>query len=296
MRNANGDDFMRTGPFLLTLICMGVACGSAVAQDKPTVAVIGTGNLAGMLGPALGQRGYAVIYGSRDPARESVRTLVERTGPGALATGQREAAARASIVVLAVPGEVVEEVARDLGDIDNKVLVDVSGGEKRVAPDGYLELVSDSTNSERIQSRHPKARVVRINLPSIVLPYLLEPQLLGTPPTVLIAANDPGARETVAHIIFDVGLDPWDAGPLRFSRVFDAMGVMSLIPAQQGRIEGYELKLLPSVPLSCFVDMSDLFGFGRPYDLEDLPEFPRRDPLISCDEWVRRIGMDAEGR
>jgi 8-hydroxy-5-deazaflavin:NADPH oxidoreductase len=151
-----------------------------------------------------------------------------------------------------------------LGEIDGKIVVDVSGGQKRVAPDGYLELVSDSTNSERIQSRHPTARVVRINLPVIVLPYLREPQLLGTPPTILIAANDPDARETVAHIIFDVGLDPWDAGPLRFSRVFDAMGVMSLIPAQQGRIEGYELKLIPSVPLSCFVDMSELFGFGRP--------------------------------
>jgi 8-hydroxy-5-deazaflavin:NADPH oxidoreductase len=279
----------------LTLIYMGVACGSAMAQDKPTVAVIGTGNLAGMLGPALGQRGYAVVYGSRDPARESVRALVERTGPDASATGQREAATRANIVVLAVPEEVVEDVAHDLGEIDGKIVVDVSGGQKRVAPDGYLELVSDSTNSERIQSRHPEARVVRINLPVVVLPYLVEPQLLGTPLTVLIAANDPGARETVAHMIFDVGLDPWDAGPLRFSRVFDAMGVMSLIPAQQGRIEGYELKLLQSVPLSCFVDMSDLFGFGRPYDLEELPEFPRRNLPIPCDEWFRRIRMDADG-
>lgn len=287
---------MRTRPILLTLICMGVACGPAAAQDEPTVAIIGTGNLAGMLGPALGQHGYAVVYGSRNPARESVRALVERTGPNASATGQREAAARAGVIVLAVPDEVLEEVSSDLGEMDGKIIVDVSGGRKRVAPDGYLELVSDSTNSERIQSRHPKARVVRINLPTIVLPYLLEPQLLGTPPTILIAANDPDARETVAKIIFDVGLDPWDAGPLRFSQVFDAMGVMSLIPAQQGRIEGYELKLLPSVPLSCFVDMSELFGFGRPYDLDDLPEFPRRDLPIPCDEWFRRIGMDAEGR
>jgi len=274
---------------------MGVACGPAAAQDQPIVAIIGTGNLAGMLGPALGQHGYAVVYGSRDPARESVRALVERTGPEASATGQREAAARASIVVLAVPGEVVVEVARDLGEIDGKIVVDVSGGEKRVAPDGYLELVSDSTKSERIQSRHPEARVVRINLPINALPYLVDPQLLGTAPTILIAADDPGSREAVADLIFDLGLDPWDAGPLRFSRVFDAMAVMSMIPAQQGRIEGYELKLLPSVPLSCFVDMSEHFGFGRPYDLDDLPEFPRRDVPMSCDEWLQRIGTPEGG-
>jgi 8-hydroxy-5-deazaflavin:NADPH oxidoreductase len=287
---------MKTGPFLLILMCMGIACAPAAAQDRPTVAIIGTGTLAGMLCPVLGQHGYAVVYGSRDPDRESVRALVERTGPDAAATGQREAAARADIIVLAVPDGVLEEVARGLGEIDGKIVVDVSGGQKRVAPDGYLELVSDSTNSERIQARHPTARVVRINLPVNVFPYLVEPQLLGTPPTILIAANDPAAREAVAKLIFDVGLDPWDAGPLRFSRVFDAMGVMSLIPAQQGRVEGYELKLIPSVPLGCFVDMSELFGFGRPYDLDDLPDFPRRDSPIPCDEWFRRLGFDEGGR
>lgn len=88
------------------------------------------------------------------------------------------------------------------------------------------------------------------------------------------------------------GVDPWDAGPLRFSRVFDAFNVMSLIPAQQGRSEGYELKLMPSAPLSCFVDVGQLFGFGQPYDLKTLPKFPRCDPTISCDEWRRRLRMD----
>jgi 8-hydroxy-5-deazaflavin:NADPH oxidoreductase len=117
--------------------------------------------------------------------------------------------------------------------------------------------------------------------------------LLGTRPTVLIAGNDPRARETAAEIMFELGLDPWDAGSLRFSREFDAINVMNLIPAQQGRSEGYELKLQPSVPLSCFVDVSELFGFGRPYDLNELPRFPRRDPAVSCDEWRHRTRLSS---
>lgn len=83
-----------------------------------------------------------------------------------------------------------------------------------------------------------------------------------------------------------IGLDPWDAGPLRFARLFDALNVMGLVPAQQGRTESYELKLVPSLPLSCFLNMSELFGFGRPFDLHSLPAFPRREPVISCDEWA----------
>ncbi|HSL71923.1 MAG TPA: NAD(P)-binding domain-containing protein, partial [Longimicrobiales bacterium] len=264
-------------------------CGRAVAQDNPVLAMIGTGNLGGTFGPALGRAGYPVVYGSRNPDRELVRALVERTGAGASAASPHEAAGRAGIIVLAVPAEVVEEVTRNLGDLDGKIVVDVSGGRKRVAADGYMELVSDSTNSQRLQSRHPTARVVRIALPGMF--SLVNPLLLGTPPTVLIAGDDPRAREAVARLIFDLGLDPWDAGPLRFSRIFDAIALLSLIPAQQGRTEGYDLKLLPSVPFSCIFDPAKAFGFGRPYDLDKLPRFPRRDPPISCNEWRQRIGI-----
>jgi predicted dinucleotide-binding enzyme len=276
----------KRGLIPLILLIPGALSGPLAAQDRPVVAMIGTGTLAGTFGPALGRAGYQVVYGSRDPARESVRTLVERTGQNASATTQREAAARARIVVLAVPAEVVEEVAGNLG-LDGKIVLDVSGGSKRVAADGYLELVSDSTHAERIQARHPAVQVVRINLPSIA--FFLDPMLVGTPPSVLIAGNSPRAREAVARVIFDLGLDPHDAGPLRFSRVFDALGVMSLIPAQQGRVEGYDLKLLPSTPWSCFFDPAQALGFGRPYDRDSLPKFPRRDAPMPCEEWRRRV-------
>ena len=259
------------------------------AQDRPTVAMIGTGTLSSVLGPAIGQQGYRVIYGSRDPERETVRALVARSGPNASAATQAAAAAGAEVVILAVPSEVLEEVAGNLGPLSGKVIVDVSGGRKRIAADGYLELVPDSAFSEQIQARHSDSRVVRINLPNMIL--FLNPLILGTRPTVLIAGNDPRAREVVAKLMFDTGMDPWDAGPLRFSRVFDAINVMNLIPAQQGRIEGYELKLLPSIPFSCFFDMSEHFGFGRPYDIAELPSFPRRDLVVPCDEWLRRAGL-----
>ncbi len=278
---------------LMALIALGWLGGPAAAQDKPVVAIIGTGTLAGTVGPAIGQAGYPVLYGSREPARESVRALVERSGSKASAATPAQAAAAAELIVLAVPRRVLDEVVDGLGDIDGKIVVDVSGGTKRVASDGYLELVPGASNAEGLQARHPAARVVRINLPLMV--FFTAPQLIGTPPTVLIAGDDPAARESVARLIFDVGLDPWDAGPLRFARVFDALATMSLVPAQQGRQEGYELKLMPSVPLSCFVDMSELFGFGTPAELDRVRPFPRRDAIVPCDEWRRRLGAAASG-
>jgi len=89
-------------------------------QDKPAAAIIGTGTLAGTLGPVMGEHGYRIIYGSRDPARESVQSLVKRTGANASAVGQREASVLAQIILLAVPGEVVEAVADTLGALDGQ--------------------------------------------------------------------------------------------------------------------------------------------------------------------------------
>ena len=71
---------MKTGVIILVILATGLLCESLAAEQKPTVAIIGTGTLAGTLGPAMGDSGYTVVYGSRDPERGSVRTLVERTG------------------------------------------------------------------------------------------------------------------------------------------------------------------------------------------------------------------------
>ena len=47
--------------------------GLAVAD---TIAIIGTGNVAGALGPEFAAQGHDIVYGSRDPSREEVTSLV----------------------------------------------------------------------------------------------------------------------------------------------------------------------------------------------------------------------------
>lgn len=258
-------------------------------EEKPVVAMIGTGNVGGTLGPRLAELGYPVVYGSRNPESESARALVARSGANASAAGQGDAAGRGEIVILAVPGDALEEVSRNLGDVGGKILVDMSGAPKRIASDGYLEIAADSANAERLQWWHPTARVVRMAIPTSIL--FADPLALGTPPTVMIAGDDPRAKEAVARLIFDVGLDPWDAGPLRYTRYIDAMGLLSLVPLQQGRGEGVELKLLRNSVLPCIIDVEEAFGFGRPYDADNLARFPTREASISCEEWARRLGI-----
>ena len=100
---------MKKGVFLLSVFATTLTSGQLKAQNKPTVAIIGTGNLAVALGPALGKSGYSVVYGSREPARDVVRKLVQLSGPRASAVSPREAAAKAQVIILAVPGEAPQD-------------------------------------------------------------------------------------------------------------------------------------------------------------------------------------------
>jgi len=50
------------------------------AASAETIAIIGTGDVAGALGPAFAEQGHRIVYGSRNPHRESVRELVARSG------------------------------------------------------------------------------------------------------------------------------------------------------------------------------------------------------------------------
>ena len=63
---------MKCAWILPVLLCLGLGgfiAPVAAADDKPVVAMIGTGTLASTFGPAVGRAGYPVVYGSRDPAR-----------------------------------------------------------------------------------------------------------------------------------------------------------------------------------------------------------------------------------
>jgi predicted dinucleotide-binding enzyme len=275
---------------VVSVLSVGADAQQTPAEDRsarqalPTVAVIGTGNVGSALGPQLGKHGHTVIYGTRDPARESVRALVARTGPKGSAAAQRDAAARADVVVLAVPADALEEVTKGLGPLTGKILVDVSTGAMRKGADGYMELVPGPSNSERVQSWAPRARVVKVAIPGAYV--IAQPLVHGVAPTVPIAANDRAAKETVARMIAGIGLDPFDAGPLRFARSIDEFGLLFMVPLQQGRAEGIEIKFLRSSYFPCFWPVRR--QFGAPSDSADHAVFPPTGTTPrACQAWGR---------
>jgi len=270
----------------IELLCLAMLSGVPVqvtGQAMPTVAIIGTGDMGNSLGPKIGRLGYPIVYGSREPSRETVRVLVQQTGENASAASQRDAAARAQIVILAVQWPPMETVAQNLGDLSGKIVVDVSYPVRR-GGDGYMEQSVEPSAGELIQSWNPRAKVVKVGIPSS---YVVDdPMTLGTMPTVPIAANDREAKESVAKLIAGIGLDPWDAGPLRFSRSIEAFGLLFWVPLQQGRKEGIEMKFIRSSYWPCVWDVPK--EFGPTADHGNLAHFPEREPPRPCDSYRSR--------
>ena len=258
----------------LTIALLLLASSCLEARERHTVAVIGTGSMGSALGVGLAKAGHTVVYGSREPSRAPVAALVRRTGHGARAAGQREAAQAGDIVVLAVPWAAVRQVLENLGDLDGKILVDITTAERQGA-DGYPELAVETSTSELIRGWVPGARVVKT--PFSAAAVVEDPLKFGEPTVTWIAADDREAKETVARLAIDLGFFPIDAGPLRMARSIDHLGLLFLTPLMQGREVSVGVTL-PRVmaDFSCL----DTQGWFEPVaDAAQLASFPNLDAV-----------------
>jgi len=196
------------------------SCGPVTAFAA-TVAVIGTGDVAGALGPEFAEQGHVIVYGSRDPSRESVRALVERTGPGTSAVPPAEAVLGADIVVLAVPGTAVEAVTRGLGDLSGKIIIDPTNAFEPT-DDGFLRLVYDTSAAEVSQDAAPGAHVVKA-FNTLNWRTMVDPQSAGGPVSIPLVGDSKEAKATVAELVEGMGLEAIDLGPLRYARHVEGM-------------------------------------------------------------------------
>lgn len=266
--------------WIFTIVCM-LALSVAHADERYTIAIIGTGNMASALGPNLSRSGHTVVYGSRNPAREKVAALVEATGTGSFATTHEEAVSGAEIIILAVPWSAVESLIPALGDLSGKIIIDITTGDRQGA-DGYPELAVESSTSEMIQEWAPRARIVKT--PFAGAETVRNQPRADEPIVTYLAADDKEAKEIVARIAVQLNFFPLDAGPLRMARTIDHLGLLYLTPLMQGRDVIYGSSGTPvlQLGLSCIPKEG---WFDPVIDAGNLARFPNLEEAdFECPE------------
>lgn len=197
------------------------ALGAARAE---TIAIVGTGQVANALGPMLAEQGHTIIYGSRDPTRDTIRELIARTGAGASAATPAEAAASADVVMVAVPWDALPAVIRSLGDLTGKIVIDPTNP-RIVGDDGLRDWAHDTSNAQIIQDLAPGARVVKA-LNTMNWRTMVDPMATGGPVSVPIVGDDEEAKAFVVELVDAIGLEPIDLGPLRYARMIEGMYIL----------------------------------------------------------------------
>jgi len=177
------------------------------------IGTIGAGAFAQAFAKQALKAGHKVkLCNSRGP--ESLREIVSRLGPRAIAATRDEVAA-CEMVLLAVPWDNVPETLANLPRWKNQILIDGTNPFHGKAGKFTLADVGNLSTSQFIAALAPGARVVKA-LNTIIVPNLeAEPIVNGARRVAFISADDDGAKKQVETLLAGFGYSVIDLGNLR---------------------------------------------------------------------------------
>jgi predicted dinucleotide-binding enzyme len=225
------------------LIVWASALAVPVLVSAETIAVIGTGNVGGALGPAFATLGHDIIYGSRQPGRQDVQALVGRTGGDAVAMLPTEAAAAADIVVMATKWADAEVALKSLGDLSGKIILDPNNA-VRVDSAGMRHQDVETSCAQLIQSWAPNSMVVKA-FNTLSSETMANPSVAGGPVTIPIAGNDADAKAVIAGLVTGIGFEVVDMGDISAAHAIEQMLIVRGNAGTMGAPFNYYFRPVP---------------------------------------------------
>ena len=184
------------------------------------IAMLGKGMVGGTLGRRWAAGGHEIAFGVRDPSAPAAKALGADTG-ATIAT-IRDAVVGADVVTLAVPWTAVPEVVDQAGDLDGVVVIDATN----TSATGYRpDLATERSGAETVASLVPGARVIKA-FNGLSYRTMEDPSAFPLPPAVLLAGDDRDAKDTVAELVLEIGLEPVDAGPLAAAVLLESAALL----------------------------------------------------------------------
>jgi 8-hydroxy-5-deazaflavin:NADPH oxidoreductase len=192
------------------------------------VTIIGTGNMARGIGKRAltGGHDVTVVGKNSEHAEGAVAALRDGNGNGSVDGAVAGDPLAGDLVVLAVyydDARAAVEAMRD--DLADKPVVDVTNP----VNDSFDGLVvpPDSSATEELAQTAPSARFVKA-FNTTFASTLQAGEVGGQPLDVLIAGDDEGAKEAVATLVRDGGLNPVDVGGQRRARELESLGLLHM--------------------------------------------------------------------
>ena len=176
------------------------------------IGIIGSGHMGRALGRLLGRAGHEVVVAnSRGP--QSLGDAIAEIDFRSRAATLAQAVAEADVVLLAIPYLAVDQVVREGGPWDGKVVIDLSN--YYAERDGEALDPHGASTSAVVAGKLRGARVVKAFNTIWYRRLAGEPRPSGRERLVVFyAGDDPAANDTVARLIRDCGFEPVYTGSL----------------------------------------------------------------------------------
>lgn len=207
-------------------------------DNSPTIGIIGgTGKEGKGLAYRWAKAGYRILIGSRTPekAQQTAAELRQSLGINAQVEGMgnREAAARADVIVLTVPYAAHRETLEALKErLRGKLLIDVT---VPLVPPKVTQVQmppAGSAAQEAVEILGPETEVCAA-FQNISYEHLLTDEQIEC--DVLVTGTSKKARQEVLRLVEAAGLIGWDAGPIQNSMVVEGMtSILIYINKQYG--------------------------------------------------------------
>ena len=186
------------------------------------LAVIGTGSVGGTLGRRWAELGHSVRFGVRDPADGSHKDLVASIKGEAGVARVADAVADAEAVVLATPFAANEAAIASAGDLDGKILIDVTNP---LNADLSLAVGFDTSGAEELAKLAPRARIYKA-MNQVGFEAMAEPAFAAGRPVMFVAGDEPAGKQVVLDLVSALGFEAIDAGPLAVARLLEPYGAL----------------------------------------------------------------------
>jgi predicted dinucleotide-binding enzyme len=209
------------------------------------VGILGSGDVAKVLGSGFLKHGHDVMLGTRTAARLADWT---KQNPAGKVASFPDTAKFADLVVLAVKGTIASDALRGAGaaNLAGKPVIDATNPIADAPPvNGVIKFFTnlDESLMERLQREFPDARFVKA-FNSVGNSRMVNPQFKGGQPTMFICGNDEGAKGTVRSILSQFGWETADMGKAEAARAIEPLCMLWLIPGFLRNEWSHAFKLL----------------------------------------------------
>jgi predicted dinucleotide-binding enzyme len=192
----------------------------------------------GVLGA--GQVGQALAEGWARHGHET--RLANRSGDAG--GTYAEVADWAELVFLAVLGTAAVDVVTGVADsLAGKVLVDATNPLDFSSGRAELFVRGDDSLGEQVQRAVPQVRVVKA-YNTVNNALMVDPDLPGGPPTMMLAGDDAAAKATVADLLQSTGWEAADLGGIECSRELEQLCMTWVRIGVQTGTWGHAFKVL----------------------------------------------------